>query len=128
MSPKRITFPEHDPEEWKTGDGRSATRDISIDKHVSRDFSLLAPEVEEFLRRALIYVDFVLPSRKFHQIFHLEKAEKSLTQKCGGEDLSCQKGYYTVYTVFIYCDLVDFMFFLHFVAFFWSNIFSFKKH
>ena len=81
---------------------------------MSRDFSLLAPEVEEFLRRALIYVDFVLPSRKFHQIFHLEKAEKSLTQKCGGEDLSCQKGYYTV---FIYCDLVDFMLFLAFCCF-----------
>ena len=68
LNPKRIIFPEYDPDAWKTGDQRSASRDISIDKHVSRDFSLLAPEVEEFLRRALIYLDFVLPSKKLHHI------------------------------------------------------------
>ena len=68
LNPKRIVFPERDADAWKTGDYRSASWDLSIDKHVSRDFSLLAPEIEEFLRSALIYLDFVLPSKKFHHI------------------------------------------------------------
>ena len=53
LQPRRITFPEHDLDAWAQGDRRSAAKDLSVDKHVSRDLSDLAPEVEEFMNRAL---------------------------------------------------------------------------
>lgn len=51
LKPGKIIFPEYDKEAWARGDARSASRDISVDKLVSWDLSLLAPEVEEFLTR-----------------------------------------------------------------------------
>ena len=53
LQPRRITFPEHDLDAWAQGDRRSAAQDLSVDKHVSRDLRDLAPEVEEFMSRAL---------------------------------------------------------------------------
>ena len=49
LKPRKIVFPEYDREAWAIGDRRSAGRDISVDKLVSWDLSLLAPEVKEFL-------------------------------------------------------------------------------
>eukprot|EP00435_Cladocopium_sp_Y103_P034027 s2350_g8.t1 len=51
LKPNRVTFPEHDREAYATGDVRSAAKDISVDKFVSRDLSDLAPEVLEFMNR-----------------------------------------------------------------------------
>ena len=53
LKPGKIIFPEYDKEAWARGDVRSASRDISVDKLVSWDLSLLAPEVEEFLIKPL---------------------------------------------------------------------------
>ena len=53
LKPRKIIFPEYEPEAWARGDHRSAARDLSVDKLVSWDLGLLAPEVEEFLTRIL---------------------------------------------------------------------------
>lgn len=51
LQPKRIVFPDYDPDAYAKGDRRSAASGVSVDKHVSHDLSLLAPEVEEFMKR-----------------------------------------------------------------------------
>lgn len=51
LAPRRITFPEHDADEWAKGNRRTASRDVSIDKHVSQDLADLAPDVQEFIAR-----------------------------------------------------------------------------
>eukprot|EP00438_Fugacium_kawagutii_P003543 Skav202729 [mRNA] locus=scaffold1326:148193:152187:- [translate_table: standard] len=51
LQPKRIMFPDYDPDAHAKGDRRSAVHGVSVDKHVSQDLSLLAPEVEEFMKR-----------------------------------------------------------------------------
>eukprot|EP00435_Cladocopium_sp_Y103_P000432 s296_g1.t1 len=51
LTPRRITFPEHNADEWAAGNRRSASRDVSIDKHVSQDLIHLAPEVEELVSK-----------------------------------------------------------------------------
>ena len=53
LKPRKVIFPEYDREEWARGDRRSAVRDLSVDKLVSWDLRLLAPEVEEFITRIL---------------------------------------------------------------------------
>eukprot|EP00438_Fugacium_kawagutii_P023971 Skav206661 [mRNA] locus=scaffold1933:631274:635632:- [translate_table: standard] len=45
LQPKRIVFPDYDPDAYAKGDRRSAASGVSVDKHVSHDLSLLAPEV-----------------------------------------------------------------------------------
>lgn len=52
-------FPEHNPDEWASGNRKTASRDISIEKHVSRDLNALAPEVEEFITRLSMSLDTV---------------------------------------------------------------------
>ena len=54
LTPQRITFPEHNADEWAAGNRRSASRDVSIDKHVSQDLIDLAPEVEELISKLSI--------------------------------------------------------------------------
>eukprot|EP00435_Cladocopium_sp_Y103_P075429 s332_g57.t1 len=51
LNPKRIIFPEHDPDAFAQGDRRTAVLDVSIDKLVSQDLSDLAPDVEAFMDR-----------------------------------------------------------------------------
>lgn len=59
LSPVRLTFPEHNPDEWDEGNRRSAARDVSVEKHVSQDLKNLAPEVEEFITRLSMSIDKV---------------------------------------------------------------------
>eukprot|EP00438_Fugacium_kawagutii_P001405 Skav212012 [mRNA] locus=scaffold3771:45198:48973:+ [translate_table: standard] len=47
LQPKRIVFPDYDPDAYAKGDRRSAASGVSVDKHVSHDLSLLAPEEKE---------------------------------------------------------------------------------
>ena len=51
LEPRRITFPEHDADEWANRNRRTASRDVSIDKHVSQDLADLAPDVQEFIAK-----------------------------------------------------------------------------
>eukprot|EP00435_Cladocopium_sp_Y103_P042606 s1772_g11.t2 len=54
LTPRRITFPEHNADEWAAGNRRSASRDVSIDKHVSQDLIHVAPEVQELVSKLSI--------------------------------------------------------------------------
>ena len=72
LKPKKIIFPEYDREAWTQGDRRTAATDVSIDKHVSQDLSDLAPDVEEFMKRAWTQV-----SRKYEFLYCRLKAQSS---------------------------------------------------
>lgn len=49
LQPLQMIFPPHDRIAYSKGDMSSATSSVSIDKLVSKDLSLLAPNVESFL-------------------------------------------------------------------------------
>jgi len=51
LKPVQITFPRYDPDGIAKGDLSSAATAVSIDKYVSQDLSLLAPDVVELLDR-----------------------------------------------------------------------------
>eukprot|EP00435_Cladocopium_sp_Y103_P065144 s2564_g27.t1 len=51
LKPVQITFPRYDPDAIAKRDLSSAATAISIDKHVSQDLTLLAPDVVELLGR-----------------------------------------------------------------------------
>jgi hypothetical protein len=53
LKPVQITFPRYDPDGIAKGDLSSAATAVSIDKYVSQDLSLLAPDVVELLDRFL---------------------------------------------------------------------------
>lgn len=53
LKPVQITFPRYDPDGFAKGDLSSAATAVSIDKYVSQDLSLLAPDVVELLDRFL---------------------------------------------------------------------------
>ena len=59
LAPTRVGFPEHNADEWARNDRRSASRDSSIDKHVSQDLKAIAPEVEEFIDRLSLSIQQV---------------------------------------------------------------------
>ena len=50
LNPTMIVYPPHDADAWDRGDRRSAPAGISIDKYVSQDLSILAPDVEDFMK------------------------------------------------------------------------------
>lgn len=52
-------FPQHKPDEWAKETRRTASRDVSVEKHVSQDLNTLAPEVEEFIARLSMSMDTV---------------------------------------------------------------------
>ena len=53
LKPVQITFPRFDPDGIASGDLSSAATAVSIDKYVSQDLRLLAPDVVELLDRFL---------------------------------------------------------------------------
>ena len=53
LQPRKITFPDHDADEWAKGDRRSAAYDVSVDKLVSWDLNVLAPDVRTLIDRTL---------------------------------------------------------------------------
>lgn len=59
LSPVEITFPAFDRAAHSRGDKRTAPSSISIDKYVSKDLAVLAPEVEEFLKAFRIEMQMV---------------------------------------------------------------------
>jgi len=59
LTPVRVVFPQHKPDEWAKENRRTASRDVSVEKHVSQDLNTLAPEVEEFIARLSMSMDTV---------------------------------------------------------------------
>jgi len=51
LAPERITFPAHNPEQWRQGNRHTGQPSLPIEKLVSQDLFDLAPDVEEVLRR-----------------------------------------------------------------------------
>ncbi|CAK9044742.1 unnamed protein product [Durusdinium trenchii] len=59
LQPKEIAFPPFDRGAYKRGDLRTATQDQSIDKYVSHDLAVLAPDLQDFVGALVLDLNMV---------------------------------------------------------------------
>ena len=57
LQPLQVIYPPHDRIAYSQGDQSSAASAISIDKLVSRDLSILAPNVESFVKNVMVSIE-----------------------------------------------------------------------
>ncbi|CAK9075314.1 unnamed protein product [Durusdinium trenchii] len=57
LEPVQVVYPPHDKRLFSSGDLSTATVGVSVDKHVSRDLSILAPNVENFVSKILMTLE-----------------------------------------------------------------------
>ncbi|CAK9055802.1 unnamed protein product, partial [Durusdinium trenchii] len=70
LEPVQVVYPPHDKRLFSSGDLSTATVGVSVDKHVSRDLSILAPNVENFVSKILMTLEDMnaCPSGTFSQL------------------------------------------------------------